>query len=424
LRFGRPIRIIISLFLIAAVLAVAAVIILYMNFSPEEVKYGTSGEALKYFHSTYGECRTAFRLYSEKLKEKYDGTEISAVRVESKRDTSLYIDYCYVPARVFPERLLILTSGVHGVEGFAGSAVQLMFEEELAGSTIDDKTGVLLIHAVNPFGFKYNRRVSENNVDLNRNCSSDGKLYSSRNLGYELFERMLNPEGSPGFEDAGYYLFPLTTILKIARYSEKNMRQAILQGQYGYPDGLYYGGNSLEQENREVTGLIKRFAAEYGMIFEIDLHTGYGKRGNLHLFPNPVEDDKVKKDIEYLFSGNKIDWGNSDDFYTITGNLSSYIGEILPGKYYLPMVFEFGTLDSQTLMGSIRSLHNMIIENQGFGYGYASKEDSLSVAGIIREMYYPSSEAWRSKILADSRKMLSEALTKFKNMPAREADNQ
>jgi hypothetical protein len=47
------------------------------------------------------------------------------------------------------------------------------------------------------------------------------------------------------------------------------------------------------------------------------------------------------------------------------------------------MVFEFGTLDSQTTMGSIKSLHNLIVENQGVHHGYKTKKDELKINGPI-----------------------------------------
>jgi hypothetical protein len=80
------------------------------------------------------------------------------------------------------------------------------------------------------------------------------------------------------------------------------------------------------------------------------------------------------------------------------------------------MVFEFGTLDSQTTMGSITSLHNMIVENQGFHHGYKTKKDELKSKTDVLEMYYPSSDNWRSKAIEDARQILSQAVTKFESI--------
>ncbi len=79
------------------------------------------------------------------------------------------------------------------------------------------------------------------------------------------------------------------------------------------------------------------------MVFNIDLHTGYGANGTMHLFPNPLKDEKKKVTIENIFSGTHIDWGDSDDFYTSTGDFTTYVGDIIPEKYYLTMVLSLNS---------------------------------------------------------------------------------
>jgi hypothetical protein len=137
-----------------------------------------------------------------------------------------------------------------------------------------------------------------------------------------------------------------------------------------------------------VTPLIQQTAQHYDMVFNIDLHTGYGANGTMHLFPNPLKDEKKKVKIENIFSGTHIDWGGSDDFYTITGDFTTYVGDIIPEKYYLTMVFEFGTLDTQATMGAIKALHNVMIENQGVQNGYESQKDEKGVKSRYLESYY------------------------------------
>jgi hypothetical protein len=63
--------------------------------------------------------------------------------------------------------------------------------------------------------------------------------------------------------------------------------------------------------------------------------------------------------------GYHIDWGDDDDFYTVTGDFATYVGSTVPEKDYLAMTFEFGTLYTQTTMGSIKALHTVMIKNQG-----------------------------------------------------------
>ena len=74
-------------------------------------------------------------------------------------------------------QLLIVTSACHGVEGFCGSGVQIDALGNTAWRTQARASGVavLYVHALNPHGFSYQRRVTHENVDLNRNFHDFGQ---------------------------------------------------------------------------------------------------------------------------------------------------------------------------------------------------------------------------------------------------------
>ncbi|OGR13856.1 MAG: hypothetical protein A2277_12470 [Desulfobacterales bacterium RIFOXYA12_FULL_46_15] len=409
--------ILLGLFLMTAI-AVGWTTYQFNTYRPRVIEKAVNPENLGYFKGIYTDCRKSFLDEALKQKDLYEGVEIKNLVIESNIDPDLSIDYCYIPAQTSFKRLFILTSAVHGVEGYAGSAVQQMFLRELVKEINLDEMGLLIIHAVNPFGFKNNRRVTENNVDLNRNCSTKANLYLSENKGYDELNSFLNQRQRVSFTSFGNFFFPVNAIQKILKYSMGTLRQAVLQGQYRHGKGVYYGGPDLEPSIKAVTPLIQQIAENYKLVFSIDLHTGYGENGTLHLFPSPLKDQKKKEKIETIFSGQRIDWGDSEDFYTVTGDFTSYLEQILPEKYYLTMTFEFGTLDTETTMGSIKALHNVMMENQGVHYGYKTRKDERLVKSRFLESYYPSSDAWRSKVIEDSRQTLSQVLKKYTEINA------
>ena len=145
----------------------------------------------------------------------------------------------------------------------------------------------------------------------------------------------------------------------------------------------------------------------------IDLHTGYGNRGQLHLFPESKGDEGAKARVDELFSDYEIDWSDNADFYTVTGDFQNFVGGLFPDKVFYPMLFEYGTLNSNSTLGSIRSIHNMILENQGVHFGYKSDEEKEIVESRFMEMYNPSSEMWRSKVIYDSREIFDNVIHKF-----------
>ncbi|MEI6141316.1 MAG: M14 family metallopeptidase [Mariniphaga sp.] len=388
----------------------------YNNWSVGEVAGLHERSGLKYYQDSYLECRPSFRVEAEKLKSLFDSVDVFQVAVESNTDKDLTIDVCYVPATGKKTKLLILSSGIHGIEGFVGSAVQQMVMEEFIMRETLSGTGVLFIHAMNPYGFKYSRRVTENNIDLNRNSDIDSSLFSNENKGYDELYGMLNPSDKANTGSLRNQFFMLLAIQKMVSKSMGALRQAILQGQYEHPEGLYFGGKKFEPQIQSIAPFLVKYGRNYEKVLEIDLHTGYGELGTLHIFPNPVKDPKVKSAIKQVFEGYKVDWADTDGFYTITGSFSDYIGKLFAGKLCLPTSFEYGTLNSQTTMGSIHSLHNMILENEGFHYGYLTDQSKEQVQENFREMYYPSSLSWRSKVINDSRKMMAATLKNFQEL--------
>ncbi len=377
---------------------------------------------MKYFAESYEQCRIKFRQSAAKIIPLFENVEVSWLSVASEIDSDLTMDYCYIPAQKEQKRLLILMSGIHGVEGYVGSAVQQMFLSEMVPTlNYQDQNhqdlGILIVHAINPYGFKYKRRVSENNVDLNRNCMADPEGFQSQNKGYAALNGWLNKNRKLNVTEFNHFFFPLYSVQKMLKHSKKIIRQAILQGQYDYKNGIYYGGQSLEPNIKLLTGLLKRVGKEYETVFAIDLHSGYGKRGNLHLFPMSLDSISKKQRIETLFKGFHIDWGDTNDFYTVNGDLLSYIEQILTPPKYMSMPFEFGTLDTQTTMGAMKALHNVIIENQGAHLGYANKRDESIAQTRFLEGYFPSSPAWRSKAIRDARVLFKHIIKEYGARP-------
>ena len=100
-------------------------------------------------------------------------------------------------------RLLVITSACHGVEGFCGSGLQTALIRDSAFHTAARAAGVavLYVHALNPYGFSHLRRVTHENVDLNRNFH-DFTQPLPDNPGYrELHPMLLPPQWPPSPEN-------------------------------------------------------------------------------------------------------------------------------------------------------------------------------------------------------------------------------
>jgi hypothetical protein len=306
------------------------------------------------------------------------------------------------------------------MEGFTGSAVQQYFMTKVLDGEVLQNMGVLLIHAINPYGFKYQRRVSENNVDMNRNFHSSKDLFAKNNEGYASIYHFLNPQGKAR---AGYFrnsFFFLKSTYMISKYSMQALRQATVQGQYQFSNGIFYGGNDFEPQKEWLERLIAEKTNDYDLVFVIDIHTGLGERGKLHYLPGYVQEFNSKILLDTLFQDHTIDWPNrGKEFYTVTGMFRQYVGSLISAdKKYIRIAFEYGTLNSQSISGSIRSLHNMILENQGFHHGYENSKTENLVKHRFREMFFPSSKVWRYQIMKQTSEILPVLIERYAQLNA------
>ncbi len=381
---------------------------------PKDPKISVVNEYTGYWKADYKSSRADFLKKAEVLSRTFTGTELKAIRVPSKLADELFVDVFYIPALKNTKNLIILSCGTHGIEGFAGSAIERMVMEKYLTKENLTQTGILLIHANNPYGFNYLRRVTENNVDINRNCDVSPELFATENDGYSKLYSFINPDKPASLGSCQNVFFVERAILKILKATMPVLRQAVLQGQYQYPEGLYFGGKGFEPQVLALRPVLAKYAAKYDQLIQIDLHTGYGERGKMHLFPNPAKSPEIKAATEKLYEGYQIDWGNSKDFYTITGDFANLVANVIPGKPIVPMTLEYGTMDSQKTMGSLRSIQNMILENQGFHHGYRNKRTERKVKEWALEMYSPSSPVWRTMVMEQSVKIMDQVFTKLR----------
>lgn len=368
-------------------------------------------EELSFFKDDYTQARTLFLKQVQDLKKEVPTLQHHELSIPSATQKNLITDSLYIPpSSGMKERLVVLISGTHGIEAFVGSALQSLFIHEKFWQQRDDKLGILIIHGLNPYGFQTGRRVSENNVDLNRNFDTSSDLFQLKNPGYQKVQSLLNPSEkavSGGWDRIHFYF---QCVKAIAQHSMDSLRRAILKGQYEAPAGVYFGGQNFEPQKEILEKELLTFGAGFKDILLIDLHTGYGENGKLHLFADrhPALDSTY---TEKIFAGQKLDYAQKKDFYEVTGGLVVYAAKLFQNKArYAGMVFEIGTLDSQKTLGSLDSLYRLVRENQLHIHGAQNSDEDQAIREQFREMFYPSSPQWREGAVKQFREVLSAAL--------------
>jgi hypothetical protein len=141
------------------------------------------------FETTYSAARAAF------LRAAADaGGELASWRhpLAGPDGAPLFTDTARFGAPA-ARRVLFVLSGTHGIEGFCGSGIQQFLLRGGVAARVPDGTALVFVHAVNPWGFAWLRRVNEDNVDLNRNFLDHGKPHPA-NADYDALYAVMNPE--------------------------------------------------------------------------------------------------------------------------------------------------------------------------------------------------------------------------------------
>ncbi|KAK6020259.1 hypothetical protein OSTOST_14090 [Ostertagia ostertagi] len=172
--------------------------------------------------------------------------------------------------------MLVLIAGTHGVEGHCGSGAEIAWLRSGGPARLPRNTGALIIHALNPYGFAWTRRVTEDNVDLNRNFVDHDKGYPN-NDGYLAIADAVLPRT---WDDAS----KAETERVFAAYAQKHgafgLQGALSGGQYTHPDGIFFGGNAPTWSNRTVRAIAREELSQARRVGIIDFHTGLGPFGH------------------------------------------------------------------------------------------------------------------------------------------------
>jgi hypothetical protein len=144
------------------------------------------------FYTDYEQTRQGLKDLHKRLLEQEGLAVMSSYAIDV--EDGLYIDKIYIPAKEKMTNLVLLTTGVHGVEGYIGAAMLEVFFQEIYPQLDKTNTGVMVIANVNPYGMKYYRRYNENNVDLNRNFILDWDSFDlASNQEYPEVQSFLEP---------------------------------------------------------------------------------------------------------------------------------------------------------------------------------------------------------------------------------------
>lgn len=303
--------------------------------------------------------------------------------------------------KVGAERLVVVSSGTHGVEGYCGSGcqVELLADDAFCSEVATSGAGVLFYHAVNPHGFSYERRVNEDNVDLNRNFR-DYSRTAARNDAYaEVHGFMLPPTWPP--DDAARAALGAY----VAKHGVAALQAAVSSGQSEFPDGLFFAGTTATWSNRTVRAVLREHAAKARRMVWIDVHTALGPWGHGEKIYAGLDDTSMLARTRAVFGADVTSfYDGSSTSAKLSGLLFHAALEECPQAEYAGIGLEYGTVPIDRVLDALRGDHWLALHPQ------APAGLRASIRRAMRTAFYDDSPAWQARILAQARVAALQAL--------------
>jgi len=297
----------------------------------------TSDKSMSSFFSTdYMEARNKF----------LEAAKTIGARIESLQNPhtgpkgeALYTDVAFIGPKS-ASHILVLGSGTHGVEGFAGSGIQTGLLRKGIASVLKPNVQIIMIHAINPYGFAHLRRANEDNVDLNRNFIDHTKPYP-KNDGYEELADVIAPKSISLWENTKLRVKLLWYLITNGKAV---LVQAVSGDQFTHPRGIFFGGHHETWSNKTLKKIARRYLSNAKKVIFIDFHTGLGSHGNAEVIMN-VETDSLAYKHAVQWWGDRVKTTVNGESVSVhlQASLKLAIPKMIPQVEVTNVSLEFGT---------------------------------------------------------------------------------
>lgn len=350
------------------------------------------------FSPSYAVARSRFRELANQHNFRLETYPLSAL---SPNGDTLTIDVVGW-GELQPKNVVIVSSGLHGVEGFFGSAVQIAWlETELLQVKIPKSTSLIFIHALNPFGFAWLRRCNEENIDLNRNFLLPGMEYKGSPQDYDKLDNFFNPTSPLSLLEP----FLLKALFVILRYGMATLKNTLPVGQYDFPKGLFFGGCGPSETQIILEKNLPAWIQNAQNVIHLDLHTGLGQRATYKLFSPELPNSERVKWLQQKFGEDKIlTFTPQGDAYRVNGGLDAWCQTLFSECRYDFLTAEFGTYPIIPVVEALRA------ENRAHWWDRPDRPSYQGAKQRLVEMFAPADARWREAVVSQGIGIVKQAI--------------
>lgn len=354
----------------------------------------------KHFAPDYASARRAF-LHAAESRGAQLGSH--GLPLRGAGDEELAVDTAYLGPDA-PDSLIVVSSGIHGAEGFAGSAIQHhVLTQSLDSLDLPANMGLLLVHAINPFGFSHIRRVNESNVDLNRNFLTHPDDHVP-NPDYDSLYDAVNPvsldEESERLNNGAILAFA-------QEHGFPRLQAALTRGQYVHASGVQFGGNRDEASNATLRKIAREDTRGAHRVGWLDFHTGLGPYGEVELIIElPSSDPAYGRGHAWYGDAQRSTIDGESVSAALNGTIEHGVAGMLDEDVELTIHgAEFGTYDTARVFRAMRA------DNWLAHYGDLESEAGRAIKTELLEVFRPNDPKWQAQVVATG----SELVGKVRN---------
>ena len=361
------------------------------NCLPTEIKESLAMH--EHFFRSYTSARAHFLQSCHKQQL---GSVESIQHPELGPDGDIFMDVaCFGDERA--GKVIVISSGTHGIEGYSGSGLQSMLLHEGTSSRLPSDTRLMMVHGVNPYGFAWQRRTNELNIDLNRNFIDFNN--QPVNTDYREIADIFEPEVWQGSGDS-----IMNTVRAVVKAKGLEWYQSALSGgQYEYPDGMFYGGIAPAWSNQMIRRVAKKYLANASEVVWLDIHTALGPFGTAECIVDYAPGSReFTRSVELW--GDRVKSMLSGDSYSapIAGSMISGLQ-----KAHAEIVgagLEFGTVSGREVILAL------IADQWLHRHGDYRSAQGHAIKDMMMNAFYPDSDDWRESIAIIARDVVAQAM--------------
>ena len=358
-----------------------------------------TGKPEAYFPADYRTGRHEFVAACEKAG--IDVVSRVHPHMQGRDEKPLFLDTAVIGPRD-AKKALLLISATHGVEGYFGSAVQTgLLRESLADRAPKD-TKIVLLHALNPYGFSWDRRVNEDNADINRNCIDFA--HPPQNEPYDQLAAWISPRD---ISDAALKSASARLTEYLKAHGAFALQEAISKGQYRYPDGVYYGGARESWSIRMLKDVIVETLSKVREMIVIDFHTGLGEYGAGEMITEDLPGSAPYKRAKAMW-GKRVASSEAGESVSapLSGTIDKAFATWMKGVELTFAALEVGTRDTRTVFNALRKdnwLHC-------FAAGRQKHKAANAIRLELRDAFYPDTADWKRMVWGHANEVVNAAL--------------